>query len=133
MAANVTHENVTLLVRNGIANYVVDLIDTGSADGAGDIVIMNISETILCIVELNNPAFQAASAGVATVSAGTYSGTVTTPGTAALVAARNRDNNEVFRGTVGTTGSGSALELSSLTLGGGDTITINSFTYTAPN
>jgi dTDP-4-amino-4,6-dideoxygalactose transaminase len=65
---------------------------------------------------------------VATASAIT-SDTSATGGTAAKFKVTDSDSNIVFSGTVGT--SGADLNLSSLAIGAGDTVSVSSFTYTA--
>ncbi len=117
-------------VRNGLADYVVDLIDGGSGDANGDIVIMTSGDVEVATLAFSDPAFGAASGGTAT--ANTISDdTNATGGTAALFKVQDKSNAEVFRGTVTATGGGGDMQLSSVAIGNGDTISITSFTYTA--
>lgn len=122
----------TATVRNGIADYVVDQLDTGTTDATGDIVIMTSGDVEVATLALSNPAFGAAAAGVATAAAIT-SDPSATGGTAALYKAQNRDNTEIFRGSVTATGGGGDIELSSINIGASDTVSLSSLTYTAPN
>ena len=120
-------------VRNGLTNYVVDLLDVG-AGANGDLVITNASGTELAVLGLSNPAFDASgsaggnSDGVATAESIT-SDTSAVAGTAAIYIMRDCDDNEVWRGTVTATGGGGDLEMSSVSFGTGDTVSITSFTY----
>ena len=125
----ITH---VVAVRNGLADYVVDLVDGGAGDANGDLVIMTSGDVEVATLAFSDPAFGAASTG--TASAATISDdTNATGGVAALFKVQDKSNSEVFRGTVTATGGGGDLQLSSTTIGAGDTISITAFTYTAPN
>lgn len=114
--------------RNAMANACVDIIDTGSTDTYGDLVIMTTGGAALVTMTwTTGTAFGAATGGTATMNS-IPNGTATA-GTAGLFKFQDRNNAEVFRGTVGTTGAD--LNLTSVTLSGGDTISISSFTYSA--
>ena len=119
-------------VRNSLADLVVDAIDLGSADSTGDLVIMTSGDVEVATLVFLNPAFGAAGSGTSTANAIT-SDTSATGGTAALFKIQDRDNAEIFRGTVTATGGGGDIELSSVSIGASDTVAISSFTYTAPN
>ena len=114
--------------RNAAVDAVVDLIDAGA--GAGNIVIMTSGDVEVATLPFSDPAFGNAAAGVATANSITDD-TDATGGTAALFKVEDSDNNEVFRGTVTVTSGGGDMELSSLAIGAGDTVSISSFTYTA--
>lgn len=121
---------LTTAARNAAADAVVDLLDGGTpGDSAGDIAFSTSAPATLCICPLSNPAFGAASTGVATAAAITQ-GTVATAGTIALALFRNRANTEIFRCAVGT--SGSDINLSSVAVSVSDTIDVTSLTYTQP-
>lgn len=122
---------LTTSARNAAANAVVDLLDVGTTDANGDLVIMTSGDVEVATLGLSNPAFGAAATGVATASAIT-SDTSATGGTAALHKMQNRDNTEVWRGTVTATGGGGDIELSSVSIGAGDTVAVSSYTYTQP-
>lgn len=115
--------------RNAACDAVVDLIDVGTTDANGDIMIMTSADAEVATLAFANPAFGAAVNGVATANT-IQPDTTATAGTAALFKFQNRNNVEVLRGTVGT--SGADLNLSSLNIGAGDTISISSFTVTMP-
>lgn len=125
--------------RNAMADACVDLIDAGA--GAGTIAVRTGTQpanpqtgatgTLLLTFTLNDPAFGAASNGVATLSVSpTISTTGITDGTAGWFRVFDSNNNPVFDGACGT--SGSQLNLSTLTVSTGLTVTITSGTFTQP-
>jgi len=121
----------TTAVRNGLADYTVDQVDAGAGDAAGDLVIMTSGDVEVATLTMSNPAFGAASSGTATASAITDD-TSATGGTAAKAKLQNRDNTEIVRCSVTATGGGGDIELSSVVIGAGDTVSISSLTYSAP-
>lgn len=118
-------------IRNSLADLVVDAIDVGTTDAAGDLIVQTSADAILCTIALANPAFGAASSGTATASTLPREGTATGAGTAAKFRVRNRDNSEVFQGTVTVSGGGGDMELSSTSIAVNDVVRINTFTYSA--
>jgi len=120
----VTHPTA---VRNGLADYVVDLIDAGA--GAGTLEFQTSGNVEVATLTFSDPAFGAATGGTATASAIT-SDTSATGGTVAKFVVKDSNGNPVFYGAVGT--SGSDINLSSLAVGVGDTVSISSLTYSAP-
>lgn len=115
----ITHSTT---VRNGLANYVVDQLNSGN------LVIMTSGDVEVATCALNATAFGDAANGIAT--ANTISDdTSATGGTAALFKMVTSGAVEIFRGTVGT--SGADLNLSSVSIGAGDTVSITDFTYEA--
>lgn len=120
----VTHPTT---VRNGLADYVVDLIDAGA--GAGTLEFQTSGNVEVATLTFSDPAFGAATGGTATASAIT-SDTSATGGTVAKFVVKDSNGNPVFYGAVGT--SGSDINLSSLAVGVGDTVSISSLTYSAP-
>ena len=117
---SLTHEAA---VRNGLADYVVDQLNSGN------LLIMTTAEAVeVATLALATTAFGAASAGTAT--AGTItSDSSATGGTAATFKMETSGNVRIFGGAVGT--SGSDLNLSSLSIGAGDTVSVSSFTYSS--
>ena len=114
--------------RNAAADAVVDRLDLGSTDSTGDLAFATSADAVLCTCNFSATAFGSASSGVAT-AATISQGTVATGGTIAKAFFRDRNNAEVFRCAVST--SGSDINLSSVTVAINDTITISSLTYTA--
>ena len=119
-------------VRNGIADYVVDLIDAGSGAGALKFYTSN-GGTLLATLTFSDPAFGAAATGTATSSTIT-SNTNTGAGTVAWFEVEDSDGNVVFEGDVSSDDDGTgSIQLSSTALGTGDTVSVSSLTYTAPS
>ena len=123
----------TTTIRNGLADLVVDAIDAGTTDAAGSVLIATtgFASTLVNIPLAAPPAFGAAASGVATASGLPKEATATATGTAAVFRIEDRDNTEIFQGVVTATGGGGDMELSSLSVTSGDTVRINTFTYTA--
>ena len=118
----------TTAVRNGLADYVVDLIDAGS--GAGTLEFQTSGDVEVATLTFSDPAFGAADTGTATANAIT-SDTSATGGTVAKFVILDSDDTEVFQGTVTATSGGGDIEMSTTTVGAGNTVSISSFTYTA--
>jgi len=118
-------------IRNTLADAVVDAIDAGTTDANGDLVIMTTGlGTEVATLGFAATAFGAASSGTATAAAIT-SDSSATGGTAATFKVQNKDNTLIFSGTVTATGGGGDIELSSVSIGAGDTVSVTSFTYSA--
>lgn len=115
--------------RNAACDAIVDLVDGGSTDANGDLVIQTSGDVEVATLAMSNPAFAAAADGVATANS-ISDDTNATGGTAANFILQNRDNTEVIRGDCGT--SGAELNLSSLSIGAGDTVSVSELTCTVP-
>lgn len=125
--------------RSAAADAVVDRVDAGS--GPGTLKVYSGSQpatpatspsgTLLATFTLNDPAYGSASTGVAALS---VSPALSTTGVAAADAGWFRvadsDGTAVFDGACGT--SGQELNLSTVTVSVGLTITISSGSYTQP-
>lgn len=118
-------------VRNGIADYVVDLIDAG---GAGTIVFQNssVNDSDVATLTFSATAFGAASNGVATAATITDDTDCNT-GTVDKFTVFSGAGDSCFTGSVSAPGGGGDIILSSTSIGNGDTISISSLTYEAPN
>lgn len=125
--------------RSAAADAVVDLVDGGA--GAGTLKIYTGTQpanpdttpagTLLATVTFADPAFGAASTGVA--SATDPDAVVgAAAGTAGCFLVEDSTGANVFDGTVTATGGGGDLELSTTTISVGVTVDITSFTYTQP-
>ena len=121
----ITHGPAT---RDAVCNAVVDRLDLGSGTSAGRLVFQTAASAAVATLPLSNPAFGNASAGVATANSIT-SDTNAAGGTTTKFELRDRDSVAVILGSVGT--SGSDINLSSVIIGAGDTVTVSSLTYTA--
>ena len=115
--------------RNAAADAVVDLLDVGTTNSSGQMVVRTSGDTELCVLPLSNPAFGAASGGVATAGAIT-TGTATGAGTAAKHTMEDRNETEIWEGTAAA-GSGD-LNMSSTTIAVDDQISCSAYTYTQP-
>ena len=127
--------------RQAQCDAVVDLIDAGS--GAGTIKIYTgtqpanantavSSQTLLGTLTFSDPAFGAAnSSGVATASSITDDSSADATGTASWARIADSDGDTVFDCDVGT--SGATINLNSVSITAGGTISITSFTVTQPD
>lgn len=127
--------------RTAKANAAVDLLDVGTGTAGGTIKIYTGSQpatpatapsgTLLATVVLANPAFGAASAGVATLTDPASVNAVAT-GTAGWARFADRDGAAVMDGDVTATGGGGVVTLSSTSLTSGSPVDITGGTYTQP-
>ncbi len=127
MRGAVTHPTS---VRNTLADTVVDLVDAGVGSN-GTIQFQTAGDVEVATLSYQNPAYANASVGQASANAITSDTNAT--GNASPVAKSRHydtDNNEVFQTNVQTTGGD--INLSSLIIGSGDTVSMNSMSYAAP-
>ncbi len=122
----VTHPTV---VRNSIADGVVDQIDGGTTNATGQLILRTAGDVALATLNFSNPAFGDAAAGVATAASITDESSATA-GTSTKCTLEDRDNTTIVNGSVGT--SGEDINLSSNVFGAGDTVSVTALTYTAP-
>jgi hypothetical protein len=115
--------------RNAACDAVVDLLDVGSTDAAGDLLLRATATTIATIA-LNNPAYGAASSGVATAAGFPKNATAGATGIIDNYQLRDRDNTVVISGTVGE-GSGD-ISFDNTDINSGQTVTVSSLTHTQP-
>lgn len=117
----VTHNTAT---RNGIADYVVDQLDGGTLEfqTSGDVEVATLT--------FGTPAFGAAAAGVATANA-IADDTTATGGVMAKATLKTSGATGIVFCAVAT--SGSDINVSSTTVGVGDTVSVSSLTYEAPD
>jgi hypothetical protein len=128
---SVTHGAAT---RTALADATVDRLDLGSGQAAGSFKIYAADDTLLCTIDMVNPAFGGASGPTATCLSVPLSGVAPTiaagPKNATKFEAVNRDGVAVFLGSVGT--SAADLILDNVSINTGQTVTITAATYTAP-
>jgi len=118
--------------RDAACDAIVDLVDGGT--GAGTIEIKSAASTVagtseIATLTFSDPAFGASSSGTATASTITDD-TNATGGTATDYTVFDSAGTAIWQGDVATTGSD--LNLSSTSIGAGDTVSISSFTLTVP-
>lgn len=117
--------------RNTLIDALFDLIDAGT--GAGTLLIGTTAMgTTLATLTFSDPAFGAASGGVATASAITSDTSAAATGTAAACRFQDSDSTAVLDGSVTATSGGGDIELSSVSITAGDTVSISSLTGTQP-
>lgn len=140
---------MTLFITNASAqaacNAVVDLVDVGSTNASGHILIYAGSvpadadaalggATLLAELIMSNPAFGAAadiSPGArATASSITADSSANATGTASFFRMTNRDATAIVQGAVST--SGAELNLNSVSIVSGAQVSITSMTVTMP-
>lgn len=112
-------------VRSTLATAVRDAIDNGPA--AGKLVFMTSGDVTVATLTMSDPCGSVLN-GVLTFSA-ISSDTNAVGGTVAKFKLTTSDNINVLFGAVGT--SGSDINLSTLSVGAGDTVSVSSLTYTA--
>lgn len=126
------------LVRSAMCDAFVDKIDEGA--GAGTLVIRTGSApaattdadtgTLLATLIFSDPAFGAASAGVATANNITSDSSIDATGTAGYWRIKDSDAEVHAQGSVGT--SGADINFNSLSFVSGGTCAITSLTITVP-
>lgn len=123
----IAHSTAT---RTAAADLVVDRIDAGIAAGKIKFYTAGFG-ALMASIDFSDPAFDAASGGAATMTAGAITGTISLSGTNVMAKFRIEDSdaNEVMTGDVGL--SGADINLTNTTFNQNDTVTINSLTYTA--
>lgn len=113
--------------RNAACDAIVDLIDVG---GAGTLVFETSADVAVATINLSATAFGAASTGVATLAGVPLSDTNAAGGTVAQASFYSGGAAKIMECTVST--SGADINLSSLSVGAGDTVTVSSLTVTVP-
>ena len=123
----VTHPTA---VRQGICNFVVDQLDEGTPPGT--LVFQTSGDVEVATLTFANPAFGAAD-GSAIATAGTIvSDTSATGGTIAKARMKNAAGTDKIICSVTATGGGGDIELSSVVVSAGQTVSLSGLTYTAP-
>lgn len=120
----VTHP--TTATRNGLADYVVDQLNSGTVE------IQTSGGTEVATLTFGNPAFGDANTGTATANAITQDSSAT-GGTAARAQLKTSGGTAIVQCSVTATGGGGDITLSSVSIGAGDTVTLSSLTYSAPS
>ena len=121
----VTHPTA---VRNAIADIVVDGLDAGA--GPGTLKFQTAGSVEVATLTFSDPAFGAAASAVATANAIT-SDTSATGGTITKAVLQDSDGVDKILCSVTATGGGGDIELSSVVVSAGQTVSVSSLTYTA--
>lgn len=130
---------LTNAAASAAADAVVDLVDAGA--GAGKIRIYSgtppatadtalSGNTLLAELAMSDPAFGAASNGVATASAISNDTAADATGTATFFRVLDSNNVVIFQGTVDTASADLVVNTTSFVAGA--IVSISSFTYTQP-
>ena len=130
---------ITNAAASAAADAVVDLCDAGA--GAATLRIYDgtppatadtalSGNNLLAQLTMSDPAFGAASNGVATASAITQDSSADATGTASFFRILDSNGTVVIQGTVGT--ATSDLVLNTVSIVAGATVSVTSLTYTQP-
>jgi hypothetical protein len=112
-----------------MCDALVDLVDAGAAAGTLEFQTGAGAEVATCT--LNDPAFGAAAAGVATMGvAPAVTDASATGGTTTKALFKDSNGTEVFRCTVSTVGAD--INLTNNVIVAGETVTVTSLTVTVP-
>lgn len=121
LAANTAVDEVTALLNSGFLR-----IYSGSQPATADTAIG--SQTLLAELTFGNPAFGAASGGVATANAVTQDSAANATGAASWFRAFKSDGTPVFDGSVGTASANLIVNTTSIVTG--VPVSVSSLTYT---
>lgn len=127
MAINTISTNARDAMADGIAGEV----DAGTGAGLWEIWTSGFS-TLLGTLTFSDPAFLGSSNGTTTADSITDDASADNTGTAAVMRVTTSLPATVYEGTVTATGGGGDLELNTISITSGDTLSISSATLTAP-
>lgn len=126
--------------QNTMCNAAVDYLDSGGGNGTLKVYSgtqpananSSITGTLLATFTLDLPAFSAATAGVATLSAVPIATTGLAAGTATHFRAATSAGATAFDGSVTVTAGGGQIELNTVTVSVGVSLEITAGTFTQP-
>lgn len=118
------------VLRDDLANEIAASIDVGVTQPGGKLVIETVADAEISLHRFEAAAFGAASTGVITMASPPKDDTSATAGTAAQFSIYDREDQKQLEGEVAV--SGKDLDLSSLVVGGGDTVSLTAFSITVP-
>lgn len=113
------------IARNAACNAVVDQLDGGTIE------FQTVASAEVATLTLGTPAFGAAAAGVAAANAIT-SDPSATGGTITKAVFKTSGAAPVFTATVSLPAGGGDIELSSVTIGATDIVSMSAYTHTQP-
>ena len=115
--------------RTALADAIAASVDNGTTETGGKLVIETTADAEVSLHRFVDPAFGGgAAAGVLTLDSLPIDDTTAAGGTAAQYSVFDRDNTKLWEGVVSV--SGDDLDLSSLSVGVGDTVSLTAFTVT---
>ncbi len=123
---SVTHPTA---VRTGIADFVVDQLDEGSPPGY--LEFQTSGDVEVATLPFSSTAFGGASSGTATANA-ISSDTSATGGTIAKARLKNAAGTDKIICSVTGGGGGGDIELSSVVVSAGQTVSMSALTYSGP-
>ncbi len=115
-------------LRNALADAIDDEMNAGA--GTSNMKLETGADVEVATLNFPNPAFGPAAVGVITLNGVPIQDTSATGGTVAQFSLYDRDGTKQLEGVVQV--SGADLDLSSLSVGVGDTVELTSFTITVP-
>lgn len=121
---------LTTSARDSINDVIVDLLDTGSSVGKLQFYNSDFS-TLLSELSFSDPAFTASSNGIVSADTITSDTSANNNGTIERFRFVNSDDVPVVSGTV-SAGSGGDINLNSLNISVGDSLSITSLTLSMP-
>lgn len=121
-----------MILETALRNILADAIDNEINTGAGTatFVFETSGDVEVATIDLQNPAFGAAAAGVITLQGVPLSDTSATGGTTVQASVFDRDTTKQFELTVGT--SGTEIIISSTVIGATDQVDLTALTITVP-
>lgn len=122
---------LTTAALNAACDAVVDLVDVGAGTATVVFWAGGVGSATLRTFDLADPAFGAASSGSAALLGVPLSDTDAASGTVNAFSVEDQDGTEVWRGTVGT--SGTDIIIDSTTIASGQAVNLNSLTLSAVN
>jgi len=123
---------MSLVLETALRNALGDAIEAEMATGAGTSTLdfETSGDGEVASIDLQNPAFGAAAAGVITLQGVPLSDTNAVGGTVEHFSLYDRNGDKQLEGVVAV--SGQDMDLSSLVVGATDTVELTSFTLTIP-
>lgn len=118
------------VLRDAMGNQIDATVNTGVAQTGGKLVIETVDDVEISLHRFLDPAFSAAVIGVITLQGTPIADTSANAGVAAQFSIFDRDDLKILEGIVAV--AGQDLDLSSLSVDAGDTISLTSFSITVP-
>jgi hypothetical protein len=121
-----------MILETALRNVLADAIDNEINTGAGtaNLQFETSGDVEVATIDLQNPAFGAAAAGVITLQGVPLSDLSATGGTTVQASVYDRDATKQFEMTVGT--SGTEIIISSTVIGATDQVDLTALTVTVP-
>ena len=117
-------------LRDALADAIDTRVNVGTTQTGGSLVIEESDDSEVSLHRFADPAFGASSTGTITMDTPPKDDTSAAGGTAAQFSIYDRDDAKLLEGVVQVTGAD--LDLSSLSVGVGDTVSLTAFTITVP-